>query len=94
MNLFNNLFKKKNNGYIYTKNVVFVAIKRQYAFVEDDIDYLFKVLKGKVNNTFSVPFKFRGVRSYNDVEILITLSEIDKQLLSDRIESYDGLRIV
>lgn len=94
MSLFSNLFRKKNNGYIYTKNVVFVAIERQYISVEDDIDYLFKILKGKINNTFDIPFKFRGVRAYNDKEVLVTLSEIDKQLLCDRIENYDGLRIV
>lgn len=95
MSILSRLFtRSKSKDYVYTKNTVFIAIKRQYNFIEDDIEYLTRTLNGELNKSDKLSYTYRGVRYYTDSEILVTLSDIDRELLTDRIKCYDGLRIV
>lgn len=88
------LKRKKVNPYIYGKDTVFIALQKVAISAEDDISFLLKYLNGSLDNSPALEFVYRGIRSYNDNEYLVTLSGVDRELLENRLSQCESVRIV
>lgn len=89
------LFRRnKANPYVYSKDTVFVAIEKVAISAEDDVEYLIKYLNGNIDGTSAIDFVYKGIRSFTETEYLITLAEVDRELLEQRLDKCKSIRIV
>lgn len=90
MGIFSKRKKKKENY----ENLVFVEVEKFLLNEEEDLYYLKFVLDGSDGLRKGLKYKIAGIRKFTDTSILITLANIDIDLLKEYLENYEGVRVV
>ena len=78
------------------KEIIYVVIDRLFMSVEDDLQYLQKVLsgdRGKDGYIMPLNVRFGGVRKVDSSKLRVNIEGADYETLSQYLKDFDGLNV-
>lgn len=78
------------------KEIIYVVIDRLFMSIEDDLEYLRKVLSGdRGDGGYVMPLKatLRGVRKIDSSKLRVNVEGTDYETLSKYLSGFDGLTV-
>lgn len=84
------LFKRQK------KEIVYVVIDRLFMSVEDDLEYLKKVLSGdRGEQGYVMPLKANlgGVRKVDSARLRVNVEDVDYETLNQYLKDFNGLSV-